>query len=68
MSAITQKLFPQMSLSDRIFYAAFSEVMSHIELLTEMGDVSLVGNDGVGGEGRSIQWNGTEDYQAFFDL
>jgi glyoxylase-like metal-dependent hydrolase (beta-lactamase superfamily II) len=62
MSAITQKLFPHLSLSDRIFYAAFSEVMSHVELLTDVGDVSMVGDDG-----RSVQWNGTENYNSFFD-
>ena len=62
MPDITQKLFPQLGLSDRIFYAAFSEVMSHVELLTEMGDFSLVGDGG-----RSIQWNGSENYQAFFN-
>ena len=62
MSAITQKLFPYLGPSDRIFFAAFSEVMSHVELLTEMGDVSLVGDDL-----RSVQWNGTENYQAFFE-
>jgi len=61
MSVITQKLFPHLSLSDRIFYAAFSEVMSHVELLEEMGDISMVGENG-----RSIQWDGTENYQAFF--
>ena len=62
LSAITQKLFPRLGLTDRIFYAAFSEVMSHVELLTEMGDVSMVGDDR-----RSVQWNGTENYGAFFD-
>jgi len=61
LPAITQRLFPQLSLSDRIFYAAFSEVMSHVELLEEMGDISMVGENG-----RSIQWNRTENYQAFF--
>jgi glyoxylase-like metal-dependent hydrolase (beta-lactamase superfamily II) len=62
LPAITQRLFPQLSLSDRIFYAAFSEVMSHVELLTEMGDFSLVGDGG-----RWVQSNGTENFQAFFD-
>ena len=62
MASITKKLFPHLDLSDRIFYAAFSEVMSHVELLTEMGDVSMVGQDG-----RSVQWNGSENFQTFFD-
>jgi len=41
---------------------AFSEAISHIELLEDMGDISLVGE-----ETKSVRWNGTENFTAFFE-
>ena len=62
LPTITKKHFSSINLDNRTFYMAFSEVLSHVELLEEMGDVSIVGEDG-----RSVTWNGTENFDEFFD-
>jgi hypothetical protein len=59
---VTRKLFPHLTLDNQLFRMAFSEAISHIELLEELEDVSLVG------EGtKSVRWNGTENFAAFFE-
>lgn len=62
LSTLTRKHFSHLRLDDRIYYAAFSEVVSHIEFLEELGDVSMIGT-----EGRMVQWNGTENFSSYFD-
>lgn len=62
LATVTRKLFPHLNLDNQLFRMAFSEVISHIELLEDMGDVSLVGE-----ETKSVRWNGTENFAAFFE-
>ncbi|MCI0879245.1 MAG: MBL fold metallo-hydrolase [Chloroflexi bacterium] len=62
LSTLTRKHFSHLNLDNNTYYPAFSEVISHVELLEEMGDVSLAGTDG-----RTVQWKGTENFSSFFD-
>ena len=62
LATVTRKLFPHLTLDNQLFRMAFSEAISHIELLEDMGDVSLVGE-----ETKSVRWNGTENFAAFFE-
>jgi hypothetical protein len=54
---ITQELFPPRKLTGGGFFAAVSEVVSHLELLADMGDIE-VSEDG------GLRRNGTANYRA----
>ena len=62
LATLTRKLFPHLNLDNQTFRMAFSEAISHVELLQDMGDISLVG-----GEAKSVRWNGTENFAVFFE-
>ena len=51
LSEVTRKLFSHLKLDDQLFRMAFTEVISHVELLEEMGDITLVGD-----QARTVQW------------
>ena len=62
LSEVTRKLFSHLKLDDQLFRMAFTEVISHVELLEEMGDITLVGD-----QARTVQWSGTENFADFFE-
>ena len=62
MENVTRKHFSGHHLEARNYYLAFSEIVSHIELLQEMGDVEMVG-----GEKGLIHWKGTEHFAGFVE-
>ncbi|MCE2462626.1 MAG: hypothetical protein J4F46_01720, partial [Dehalococcoidia bacterium] len=62
MEDITRKHFSGHHLEARNYYLAFSEIVSHIELLQEVGDVDMVG-----GEKGLVHWKGTEHFARFID-
>ena len=59
---ITTKHFSSQQLGEGNFYSAFTEALSHVELLEEAGDVSLTGD-----RSSLVTWNGTEDFSRFID-
>ena len=63
--SLTRDHFSHRELTDSNFFLAITEVMSHIELLEETGDVSVNGGLGEGESGGLVQWNGTEKFPAF---
>jgi hypothetical protein len=62
LSEVTRKLFSHLQLDNQLFRMAFTEVISHVELLEEMGDITLVGD-----QARTVQWSGTENFADFFE-
>ena len=62
LSEVTRKLFSHLKLDDQLFRMAFTEVISHVELLEEMGDITLVGD-----QARTVQWSGAENFADFFE-
>ena len=54
---VTEELFPPRNLEGGGFYAAVSEVVSHLELLADMGDIQ------VSQDGR-IRRNGTDSFHS----
>jgi glyoxylase-like metal-dependent hydrolase (beta-lactamase superfamily II) len=62
LAAITRKHFDHIGLDDRMFYPAFTEVISHMELLQEAGDVAMWADGG-----SKVRWKGTEAYSEFID-
>ena len=54
---VTEKLFPARKLSGGGFFAAVPEVVSHLELLADVGDV-IVGEDG------AVRRSGTDSFYA----
>ena len=63
--ALTRDHFSHRDLTDSNFFLAITEVMSHVELLVETGDVSIEGGLGAGESGGRVRWNGTESFPAF---
>jgi hypothetical protein len=63
--SLTRDHFSHRELTDNNFFLAITEVMSHIELLEETGDVSVDGSFGAGGTGGLVQWNGTEFFPEY---
>ena len=71
---ITREYFSDREVEAQNFFLAFTEVMAHIELMQEAGDIST--NSGTSG-GRlwsnglgpdvPINWNGTDQFSAFID-
>ena len=62
---LTRDHFSHRELTDSNFFLAVTEVMSHIELLEETGDVSVDGGQGTGEFRGMIRWNGTERFPDF---
>ena len=54
---VTEELFPPRKLTGGGFFAALSEVVSHLELLVDMGDIQ-VSRDG------KIRRNGTDSFHS----
>ena len=65
--SLTRDHFSHRELTDSNFFLAVTEVMSHVELLEETGDVTVHGGLTAGGSGGLIEWNGTERFPAFID-
>ena len=63
LETLTRRHFAHQQLDGRMFYAALTEVISHIELLEEAGDLSTVSAE----EGTLVRWNGTENFPRFID-
>ena len=71
---ITREYFSDREVEAQNFFLAFTEVMAHIELMQEAGDIST--NSGTSG-GRlwsnglgpdvPINWNGTDQFSVFID-
>ena len=62
LTSLTRDHFSHRELTDSNFFLALTEVMSHVELLMETGDVSVHGELGNGG---IVRWNGTENFPEF---
>ncbi len=74
LASLTRKYFSDRELEEQNFFLAFSEVMSHIELMQESGDVSItvdpanskVWSNGLG-PGVLVRWEGSDLFSAFID-
>ena len=59
---MTRKYFPQVRARSRHFYIAFTEILAHLEMLEEAGDVAMMGDD------RELaQWTGTDSFASLID-
>lgn len=67
LASLTRTYFSNRELTDGNFFLAMSEVMSHVELLIETGDVSVEGESGSLESGGNVRWNGTEAFPAFIE-
>ena len=65
--SLTRDHFSHRELADNNFFLALTEVMSHVELLIETGDVSIDGDMGAGESGGQVRWNGTESFPEFIE-
>ncbi len=65
--SLTRNHFSHRELDDNNLFLALTEVMSHVELLIETGDVSVDGDMGAGGSGGLVRWNGTESFPGFIE-
>ena len=62
--SLTRDHFSHRELTDSNFFLALTEVMSHVELLMETGDVSVNGDLGAGG---IVRWNESEYFPQFIE-
>ena len=62
--SLTRDHFSHRELTDSNFFLALTEVMSHVELLIESGDVAVTGELSRGG---TVRWNGTERFPGFIE-
>ena len=67
LPSLTRDHFSHRELDDNNFFLAMTEVMSHVELLVETGDVSIDGGPGAGELGGLVQWNGRESFPEFIE-
>jgi len=65
LASLTREHFAHRELNDSNFFLAVTEVMSHVELLEETGDVSVDAAPGGGEFGGAIRWSGTEAFPGF---
>ena len=72
--SLTRKYFSDRELSEQNFFLAFAEVMSHIELMQESGDVSVIVDSDAGsvwtnglGPGVLIRWECADLFSSFID-
>ena len=63
--SLTRDHFSHRELDDNNLFLALTEVMSHVELLIETGDVTIDGGLGTGEAGGVVRWNGTESFPEF---
>ena len=65
--SLTRDHFAHREITDSNFFLAVTEVMSHVELLEETGDVSVGGGFGDDESGGLVHWNGngTEAFPEF---
>ena len=71
---LTKRYFSDRKLEEQNFFPAFSEVMSHFELMQETRDVSTMvdpvnstaWSNGLG-PGALVRWEGSELFSAFID-
>ena len=67
LASLTRDHFSHRELDDNNFFLALTEVISHVELLVETGDVSMDAGPGVGEFGGTVRWNGTELFPEFIE-
>ena len=67
LASLTRDHFSHRELDDNNFFLAMTEVMSHVELLIETGEVSIEGGSGAGEFGGTVRWNGTESFPDFIN-
>lgn len=74
LAVLTQQYFAHRELEEHNFFLAFTEVMSHIELMQESGDVTTSADPAKGsvwsnglGSGALISWAGTDHFSALID-
>ena len=73
-ASITREYFSDREVEAQNFFLAFTEVMAHIELMQEAGDISTNGSPAGGnvwsnglGPDVPVTWNGTDLFSAFID-
>ena len=71
---ITREYFSDREVEAQNFFLAFTEVMAHIELMQEAGDISTNSGSSGGrlwsnglGPDVPINWNGTDQFSVFID-
>ena len=62
LASLTRDHFSHRELDDSNFFLAMTEVVSHVELLMESGDVSIDGGFGEEGFGGLVHWDGSENF------
>jgi len=74
LGAITREYFSNRELEEQNFFLAFTEVMAHIELMQEAGDISTHSNVASGnawsnglGPNVLISWDGTDNFSGLID-
>ena len=74
LDSLTRKYFSNREVEEKNFFLALSEVMSHIELMQESGDVSATNSPAKGplwsnglGPSALVRWEGTDQFSAFID-
>ncbi|MCH7842571.1 MAG: MBL fold metallo-hydrolase [Chloroflexi bacterium] len=72
--SLTRKYFSNRELEESNFFLAFTEVMAHIELMQEAGDVSTIvdpASDRMWSNGLGpdvlVRWDGSDRFSAFID-
>ena len=71
---LTREYFSERKVSAQNFFLAFTEVMAHIEMMQEAGDISTITDpksnrmwsNGLGPD-VLVSWNGTDLFSAFID-
>jgi hypothetical protein len=71
---LTREYFSERKVAAQNFFLAFTEVMAHIEMMQEAGDISTIPDpkstrmwsNGLGPD-ILVSWNGTDLFSAFID-
>ena len=58
LESITRGVFSRRKLIGGNLYAALSEIVAHIEMLEDLGDLDVA-------EDQSLRWTGTENHRQF---
>ena len=72
--SLTRQYFSDRKLEEQNFFLAFTEIMAHVELMQEAGDISVIPNlsrtnlwtNGLGPD-MKIRWDETDEFSAFID-
>ena len=67
LASLTRDHFSHRELDDNNFFLALTEVISHVELLVESGDVLMETPPGVGEFGGTVSWSGTESFPELIE-